>query len=102
DVEIVRVKDHVGFYVFGKDGTRTCLWKEVEAYGEKMVVGFGGVGDDGKLVGVFWADEQDIRNYATFGLVLHYVIRHILKDGFAILCGLTRFRMKFLKENGVV
>ncbi|GJY06795.1 FAR1 DNA binding domain, zinc finger, SWIM-type, MULE transposase domain containing protein [Tanacetum coccineum] len=45
DFEIVKVRDHVGFYVVGKDGTRTCLWQkagfDVRQGGEYKAVGFG-------------------------------------------------------------
>ncbi|GKE82227.1 hypothetical protein Tco_1552227 [Tanacetum coccineum] len=45
DFEIVKVRDHVDFYVVGKDGTRTCLWQkagfDVRRGREYKAVGFG-------------------------------------------------------------
>ncbi|GKB00927.1 hypothetical protein Tco_0828971 [Tanacetum coccineum] len=38
DFEIVKVRDHVGFYVVGKDGTRTW-YPDILAHGEKPIQG---------------------------------------------------------------
>ncbi|GJR77139.1 FAR1 DNA binding domain, zinc finger, SWIM-type, MULE transposase domain containing protein [Tanacetum coccineum] len=38
DFEIVKVRDHVGLYVFGKDGTRTW-YPDILAHGEKPIQG---------------------------------------------------------------
>nr|GEW65003.1 hypothetical protein [Tanacetum cinerariifolium] len=100
DFEIVKVRDHVGFYVVGKDGTRTW-YHDILAHGEKPIQGtqfvsiaqaysfyvaygkkegfdvrrggeYKAVGDDDRLVGLFRADEEAIRNYATFGEIVFY------------------------------
>ncbi|GJW31967.1 FAR1-related sequence 5-like protein [Tanacetum coccineum] len=93
DVQIVRVKDHVGYYIVDDDGNRTwypdndigdkplegCEFVSIDQayafykdYGKRAGFDVRKGGDDDKLVGLFWADEQAIRDYAVFGDIVSF------------------------------
>ncbi|GKB41874.1 FAR1 DNA binding domain, zinc finger, SWIM-type, MULE transposase domain containing protein, partial [Tanacetum coccineum] len=74
DFEIVKVRDHIGFYVVGKDGTRTW-YLDILAHGEKPIQGTQFVSIDqaysfyvayGKKVGF---DVRQGREYKVVGFV---------------------------------
>nr|GEV05913.1 hypothetical protein [Tanacetum cinerariifolium] len=59
DFEIVKVRDHVAY---GKK-----VGFDVRRGGE-----YKAIGDDDRLVGLFWADEEAITNYDTFGDIVSF------------------------------